>query len=44
MPQGKSVALIDLDDFAGDNAMFGHTFGDELLRAFSARLAERLGN
>ncbi len=43
MPQGKSVALIDLDDFAGDNAMFGHTFGDELLRAFSARLAGKLG-
>jgi len=42
-PEGKSVALIDLDDFAGDNAMFGHGFGDELLRAFSARLANTLG-
>jgi diguanylate cyclase (GGDEF)-like protein len=42
-PDGVAVALIDLDDFAGDNAMFGHSFGDELLRAFSARLARMLG-
>ncbi len=38
-----TVAVIDLDDFAGDNAMFGHEFGDELLKAFAARLAQCLG-
>ena len=38
-----TVAVIDLDDFAGDNAMFGHAFGDELLKAFVARLADQVG-
>jgi diguanylate cyclase (GGDEF)-like protein len=38
-----TVAVIDLDDFAGDNAMFGHEFGDELLKAFAVRLAQCLG-
>jgi diguanylate cyclase (GGDEF)-like protein len=37
------VAVIDLDDFAGDNAMFGHEFGDALLKTFVQRLSETFG-
>jgi diguanylate cyclase (GGDEF)-like protein len=38
-----TVAVIDLDDFAGDNAMFGHEFGDALLKTFAQRLADTFG-
>ena len=40
---GISLAVIDLDDFAGDIAMFGHAFGDELLKAFVTRLTDQVG-
>ena len=38
-----TVAVIDLDDFAGDNAMFGHEFGDALLKTYAQRLADTFG-
>ena len=42
-PQGITLALIDLDDFADINDAFGHRFGDQVLQAVAMRLAEQLG-
>lgn len=42
-PEGITLALIDLDDFADVNDAFGHRFGDQVLQAVSQRLAQRLG-
>ena len=41
---GITLAVIDLDDFAGDITMFGHAFGDALLKAFVARLIDQVGS
>ncbi|MDT9000704.1 EAL domain-containing protein [Paucibacter sp. APW11] len=42
-PEGITLALIDLDDFAEINDAFGHRFGDQVLRAVVVRLADQLG-
>ena len=42
-PEGITLALIDLDDFADVNDAFGHRFGDQVLQAVSQRMAQRLG-
>ncbi|HEX5685620.1 MAG TPA: EAL domain-containing protein [Ideonella sp.] len=41
---GKAVALIDIDEFAEANDMFGHAYGDRLLQAIAARLVDALGD
>ncbi|KAI1698991.1 diguanylate cyclase, GGDEF domain-containing protein [Ditylenchus destructor] len=40
-PEGITLALIDLDDFADVNDAFGHRFGDQVLQAVSQRMAQR---
>lgn len=39
-----SIAFIDLDDFKKINDMHGHLTGDEVLRAFAAKLQELMRN
>jgi diguanylate cyclase (GGDEF)-like protein len=41
---GHAVALIDVDEFAEANDMFGHALGDKLLQAIGRRLVGALGN
>lgn len=43
-PEGLSLALIDIDDFSDINDAFGHRFGDQVLQAVAARLADQLGD
>ncbi len=42
--EGRSVALLDIDAFSEANDMFGHAYGDRLLRAVAERLVQRLGD
>jgi diguanylate cyclase (GGDEF)-like protein len=42
-PEGITLALIDLDDFADVNDAFGHRFGDQVLQAVSQRMVKQLG-
>ncbi len=37
---GQSIGLMDVDQFAETNDMFGHVYGDLLLAAIARRLAE----
>ncbi|HRJ24443.1 MAG TPA: EAL domain-containing protein [Thauera sp.] len=39
---GCTIALIDLDQFAETNDMFGHVYGDRLLGAIASRLRKAL--
>lgn len=41
-PQGQSLMLVDVDDFASVNDLMGHAYGDELLAALCQRLSEGL--
>jgi diguanylate cyclase (GGDEF)-like protein len=43
-PEGLTLALVDLDDFSDINDAFGHRFGDQVLQAVAARMAENLGS
>jgi diguanylate cyclase (GGDEF)-like protein len=40
---GNAVALIDVDEFAEANDMFGHALGDKLLESIARRLVDALG-
>ncbi len=42
-PAGVTMAVVDVDDFAGINQTLGHGFGDALLQALGTRLGEHLG-
>ncbi len=42
-PEGVTLALIDLDDFAEINDAFGHRFGDQVLQAVVQRMSDQLG-
>jgi diguanylate cyclase (GGDEF)-like protein len=42
-PDGITLALIDIDDFADINDAFGHHFGDQVLQSVVARLGASLG-
>lgn len=39
-----TLALLDVDQFSAINDLFGHTYGDNLLKAIATRLRERLGS
>lgn len=39
LPGGRVLALLDIDQFAETNDMFGHVYGDRLLAAIAKRLA-----
>ena len=39
---GQVLATIDIDRFAETNDIFGHPFGDQLLKALALRLAQHL--
>jgi diguanylate cyclase len=39
---GLTLALVDIDDFSDINDAFGHRFGDQVLQAVAARMAEQL--
>jgi diguanylate cyclase len=41
--QGYLLALLDIDQFAEINDMFGHGYADRLLQAISRRLEEQVG-
>ena len=41
--QRLGVALVDLDDFRSLNDVFGHSAGDQVLRALSRRLERQVG-
>jgi diguanylate cyclase (GGDEF)-like protein len=40
----KVLALVDIDQFSAINDMFGHSYGDQLLRAVAQKLNVGLGN
>lgn len=40
----RAIMMLDLDGFKPINDVYGHAFGDNLLRSFADRLAEVVGN
>jgi diguanylate cyclase len=42
-PTGMTMAVLDVDDFAGINQTLGHGIGDGLLKALGERLGQCLG-
>ncbi len=40
--RGRSLALLDVDNFSETNDIFGHAYGDKLLVAIARRLAQGL--
>ncbi|NBN64367.1 EAL domain-containing protein [Microvirga tunisiensis] len=42
--QHRAVMMMDMDGFKPINDVYGHSFGDELLREFADRLVETVGD